>query len=79
MNLDCEVPLVASDRLIRLPAVLDAVGLGKTTIYALVKGGEFPRARKVRHTSLWVESEIQEWVRSIAERSAGGCTVRPSL
>ncbi|MBN3822288.1 AlpA family phage regulatory protein [Burkholderia sp. Ac-20384] len=58
------------ERLIRLPQVLELVGLGKTTIYALMKGDEFPQPRKVRNVSLWVESEVQSWIRSIAQPAA---------
>jgi prophage regulatory protein len=56
----------SSERLIRLPEVLDMVGLGKTTVYAMMKDGEFPQPRKVRGLSVWVESEVQEWIKSIA-------------
>jgi prophage regulatory protein len=59
------------ERLIRLPQVLDMVGLGKTTIYAMVKDGEFPEPRKIRHLSVWVESEIQAWIGKIAEAPKG--------
>jgi prophage regulatory protein len=54
-----------SERLIRLPQVLDMVGLGKTTVYAMIKDGNFPQPRKVRGLSVWVESEVQNWVRSV--------------
>lgn len=60
----------AGERLIRLPQVLELVGLGKTTIYALMKDDEFPQPRKVRNVSLWVESEVQSWIRSIARPAA---------
>jgi prophage regulatory protein len=55
------------ERLLRLPQVLDMVGLGKTMVYEMVKKGEFPQPRKVRHLSVWVESEVQTWVGKIAE------------
>lgn len=60
----------AGERLIRLPQVLALVGLGKTTIYALMKDGEFPQPRKVRHLSLWVESEVQAWIASVVKTAA---------
>ncbi|WP_373452538.1 helix-turn-helix transcriptional regulator [Burkholderia sp. AU15512] len=49
----------------RLPTVLDMVGLGKTTIYDLMKESSFPRPRKFRNLSLWAETEVQAWIRSI--------------
>lgn len=42
-----------TERLLRLPTVLDMVGLGKTTIYDMMKEGSFPRPRRVRNLSLW--------------------------
>lgn len=57
---------IPSERLLRLPQVLDTVGLGKTLLYELVKDGAFPRPRKVRHLSVWVESEVQTWICKIA-------------
>jgi prophage regulatory protein len=56
-----------TERLLRLPQVLGMVGVGKTLLYQLVKDGEFPRPRKVRHLSLWPESEVQQWVRAVTE------------
>lgn len=61
----------AGERLIRVREVLEKVGLGKTTVYALIKAGEFPQPRKVGHASLWVESEIEGWVRNVAEQVNG--------
>lgn len=58
---------IPGERLLRLPQVLETVGLGKTLLYELMKTGEFPQPRKVRHLSLWPESEIQQWVRTVAE------------
>ncbi|WP_221623294.1 helix-turn-helix transcriptional regulator [Burkholderia seminalis] len=54
-----------SERLLRLPTVIGMVGLGKTTIYDMMKEGSFPNPRRVRNLSLWVETEVQAWIRSI--------------
>lgn len=58
---------IPSERLLRLPQVLETVGVKKTLLYQLVKDGEFPQPRKVRHLSLWPESEVQQWVRTVME------------
>ncbi|WP_269138101.1 helix-turn-helix transcriptional regulator [Burkholderia cepacia] len=58
-----------TERLLRLPTVLEMVGLGKTTIYDMMKAGEFPKPRRVRNLSLWVESEVQGWIREISSHS----------
>jgi prophage regulatory protein len=55
-------------RLIRIKEVMHIVGLGRTKIYALIKTGDFPAPRHIGKASLWVDSEVQEWVRSIAHR-----------
>jgi prophage regulatory protein len=54
-----------TERLLRLPTVISMVGLGKTTIYHMMKEGSFPRPRRVRSLSLWAETEVQAWIRSI--------------
>ncbi|WP_414144248.1 helix-turn-helix transcriptional regulator [Burkholderia territorii] len=58
-----------TERLLRFPTVLDMVGLGKTTIYDMMKEGSFPTPRRVRNVSLWAETEVQAWIRSITSRS----------
>ncbi|HDV8349678.1 TPA: AlpA family phage regulatory protein [Burkholderia vietnamiensis] len=57
-----------TERLLRLPTVLDMVGLGKTTIYDMMKEGSFPKPRRVRNLSLWAETEVQAWIRSVTSR-----------
>jgi prophage regulatory protein len=54
------------ERLIKLPEVMHRIGLGKTTVYALMKAGEFPKpVRFPRSRVAWVESEIDDWVQKI--------------
>lgn len=56
----------SKERLIRIKEVLGTIGLGKTTLYALMKDGDFPSPRRVGKLSLWVESEVQAWVTTVA-------------
>lgn len=50
-------------RFLRLPAVMDRVGVKETTIWRLVKRGEFPRPVKVtKYASAWVESEVNDYM-----------------
>lgn len=44
------------------------VGLGKTTIYDLIKKREFPEPKRVGRRSLWDMSEIQGWVDSLTHQ-----------
>lgn len=52
-----------SEKFIRLPEVKKMVGLGTTAIYDRMKLGEFPKQVKLGLLSVWVESEIQDWMR----------------
>jgi prophage regulatory protein len=59
-----------SIRFIRLPEVKKMTGLGKTTLYGMVKDGEFPAPVKIGGRAVaWVESEVDQWaVGRLAER-----------
>ena len=64
------VPLVPRDRLLRLPDVEALVGVKKTTIYALMKQGDFPKCIYVTaRTVAWVESDVQAWLQKRIEES----------
>jgi prophage regulatory protein len=57
-------------RLLRLPQVIDATGLGKTTIYALQAEGDFPmRVKITAHSVAWVEEEVQAWLTARIEQA----------
>ncbi|HET7663855.1 MAG TPA: AlpA family phage regulatory protein [Rhodanobacteraceae bacterium] len=48
------------------------VGLGRTSIYAGIASGTFPAPVKVGTRSLWVASELDQWIADrIAERDMG--------
>lgn len=52
-------------KLMRLPAVIEAVGLGRSAIYALEARGEFPKRRKLTlRASAWRSDEINAWIES---------------
>ena len=55
-------------RLLRLPAVLDRVGLGRSRVYELIAEGRFPTPVKLSERAIaWPSDEIDAW---IAERIA---------
>jgi prophage regulatory protein len=54
-------------RLIRLRAVQERVGLGRTAVYKLIKDGQFPRPVKVGAASAWIDIEITRWIEQLAE------------
>jgi prophage regulatory protein len=59
-------------RLLRLPQVKAAVGLGRAAIYQLQREGRFPKSvRIIGRTVGWVEDEIQAWLaQRITERDS---------
>lgn len=54
-----------SDNLLRIEAVMAAIDLKRTKIYAMVASGEFPQPVKIGTASRWSEAEVNAW---IAER-----------
>lgn len=54
-----------ADRYLRRPAVEGLTGLSRTTIYDMMKRGEFPRPVKLTEKAVaWPESAIVEWLAS---------------
>lgn len=53
-----------SRRIMRLPAVKAATGLGRTSIYDLMKDGRFPKSHRIAgaHAVGWDSLEIESWV-----------------
>lgn len=57
-----------NNRLIRRKEVQDKTGLGASSIYAMMKQGNFPQCLNLSERRVaWVESDIDQW---IAERVA---------
>jgi predicted DNA-binding transcriptional regulator AlpA len=42
--------------------VAGLLGIGKTSIYALLSAGKIPRPIKLNSRSLWKKNEIESWV-----------------
>lgn len=56
-------PQVRRDRLLRLPEVEQATGLKKSTVYLLMRRGEFPRCVQITPRCVaWPESAVLQWV-----------------
>ena len=58
--------MLDSARLIRMPAVRERIGLGRTAVYELIKLGRFPRPVKVGAVSAWIDVEITRWIEQLA-------------
>jgi prophage regulatory protein len=52
-----------SNNLLRLPQVKQTTGLSKSTIYARIAEGTFPKQIPLGpRLVVWVESDIQKWI-----------------
>lgn len=48
---------------IKLPCVIAMTGLSKSSIYAMMKVGTFPKCVLIGTRAVaWIEAEIQEWI-----------------
>ena len=64
-----------SEKLLRLPEVMNQTGLRRAAIYARIREGVFPSPVKIgKRAVAWPESKVQAW---IAERIAEARTERP--
>jgi prophage regulatory protein len=63
-------------RALRLPEVLDALGIGRSKFYAGIATGKFPPGTKIDpdgRVVVWFDSEIAEiQARAIARRAVSG-------
>jgi prophage regulatory protein len=51
------------EKMLRLPAVKEATGLSRSSIYAFLAAGNFPPPIKLGVRAVgWLESSVQEWV-----------------
>lgn len=52
------------DRYIRIKELATILGIGKSTIYRLVKDGKFPKQIKLtERTAVWKLSAINSWIK----------------
>jgi prophage regulatory protein len=56
----------AGDRLIALPVVLAQLSENRSSFYALIRGGQFPRPIKRGRSSRWRQSEVDAYIAKIA-------------
>jgi prophage regulatory protein len=48
--------------IMRLPEVMQAVGMSRPSIYRLMKLGKFPQQMKLGVSAVgWLQTEVQEW------------------
>ncbi len=57
---------LVKDPLLRLPAVRLSTGYGTSSIYAMIRRGEFPAPIKRGNCALWLRSSVERWIDSVA-------------
>lgn len=59
-----------SDRVLRMPEVILTTGLSRSTIYAEISKGNFPKQLKLTggRSSGWLESSVSEWLTSKSKK-----------
>lgn len=61
-----------STKILRLPEVLNRVGLKRSALYELIEVGGFPRQVKLGMRSVgWLESSVDAWIKARVEASPG--------
>jgi len=60
----------APTKIIRKSHVLDRVGVSGTTLWRMERRGEFPPHVRISTGAVgWLESDVEQWIRSRAEGS----------
>lgn len=60
--------LSEKDKILRLPQVLDRIGISRSQVYELIKRDQFPKGIKLGARARgWSEADIQDWIRSREE------------
>jgi prophage regulatory protein len=50
------------ERLLRMPEVMQRIGLSRGPIYARIRRGDFPAQVKIGRASAWRESDIERFI-----------------
>lgn len=65
-----------ADRLLSIEQVREFVPVARSTLYALIAKGEFPKPRKMGKRNFWLQSDIQSFIAELPE--AGICLQQKS-
>ena len=62
-----------SVKLLRLPAVMEMIGLGRSTVYHLVQAKKFPQPTRVAvpKMTVWSSDVIEKWVQTKLNEGRG--------
>ena len=57
------------DRIVRLPGVMEATGLARSTVWGLIKQGKFPSPYKLSKRAVgWKYSDIANFISSLSKK-----------
>lgn len=66
-------------KFMKLPDVIERTGLSRSTIYLLMKKGDFPAQIKLGGKSVaWLEDDIRQWQAKIVTHARGSIDVLPA-
>ena len=66
----------ANEKNLRIGALMDLLGIGRSTVYDLIKKNQLPEPLKIGRSSVWLKSEIDA---VIEERKSARCGMKPYL
>jgi len=58
-------------QLMTIAEVSSELRLGKSTVWRLVRAGALPKPIRIGGSTRWIQSEIEEFIRSTVEKSRG--------
>lgn len=54
---------LAPTKVLRLPKVLEKIGISRSQLYRLINQGDFPKQYHLSvRTAVWAEAEIEAWL-----------------
>ena len=57
-----------TNKILRLPTVVEITGTSKTTIYRWIGANQFPKPINLSNVSVgWLEADINDWIQSKIE------------
>lgn len=58
-------------KMLKLPEVLDRVGLSRSMVYRMMSENRFPQVIKICNASRWSEKSIEDWLQTKIKESSG--------
>jgi len=59
-----------ANKILRLPDVIERVGFSRSSIYAFVDNGTFPKPVKIGIRAVgWLDSDVEDWLNHKIEKS----------